>query len=56
MSGWLAIAGLGPGDPTLWTGEVTEALEEATDIVGYIPYVARVAERPGLTLHSYGQC
>ncbi|QBF30354.1 precorrin-3B C(17)-methyltransferase [Thalassococcus sp. S3] len=52
MSGWLAIAGLGPGDEALITPEVTEALAKATDVVGYIPYVARVAERPGLTLHA----
>ena len=51
MSGWLAIAGLGPGDDRLVTPEVTAALAEATDVVGYIPYVARVAPRPGLTLH-----
>jgi precorrin-3B C17-methyltransferase len=51
MIGWLAIAGLGPGDDRLVTSEVTEALAEATDVVGYIPYVARVAPRRGLTLH-----
>jgi precorrin-3B C17-methyltransferase len=33
------------------TPEVTAALAQATDVVGYIPYVARVAVRPGLTLH-----
>jgi precorrin-3B C17-methyltransferase len=49
--GWLAIAGLGPGDDRLVTPEVTAALTEATDVVGYIPYVARVAPRDGLTLH-----
>ena len=49
--GWLAIAGLGPGDAALVTPEVTEALDQATDVIGYIPYVARVAPRPGLTLH-----
>jgi precorrin-3B C17-methyltransferase len=49
--GWLAIAGLGPGDHRLVTPEVTAALAEATDVVGYIPYVARVAPRDGLTLH-----
>lgn len=52
MSGWLAIAGLGPGNAALVTPEVQAALAEATDVVGYIPYVARVAERPGLTLHA----
>jgi len=51
MTGWLAIAGLGPGAEALITPEVTTALAAATDVVGYIPYVARVAARPGLTLH-----
>ncbi|TCQ00840.1 precorrin-3 methyltransferase [Sphingomonas sp. PP-F2F-A104-K0414] len=51
MTGWLAIAGLGPGDPNLVTPEVTAALAEATDVIGYIPYVARIAPRDGLTLH-----
>jgi precorrin-3B C17-methyltransferase len=52
MSGWLVIAGLGPGDPSLVTPEVTEALAQATDILGYIPYVRRIAPRAGLTLHE----
>ncbi|MFC3441829.1 precorrin-3B C(17)-methyltransferase [Sphingobium rhizovicinum] len=51
MSGWLVVAGLGPGNEALVTPEVTTALAQATDIVGYIPYVARVAPRDGLTLH-----
>lgn len=51
MSGWVVIAGLGPGDDALVTPEVQDALAQATDVVGYIPYVARVEERDGLTLH-----
>ena len=51
MTGSVVIAGLGPGADDLVTPEVTAALAQATDVVGYIPYVARVAERPGLTLH-----
>lgn len=51
MTGSLVIAGLGPGDDRMVTPEVTAALSGATDVVGYIPYVARVAARPGLTLH-----
>lgn len=51
QEGWLAIAGLGPGDEALITPEVREALAMATDVIGYSPYVARVAPRPGLTLH-----
>lgn len=52
MSGWLTIAGLGPGAEDLITPQVQDALAEATDVVGYIPYVARVAPRAGLTLHA----
>ncbi|MFV0623326.1 precorrin-3B C(17)-methyltransferase [Sphingomonas sp. ac-8] len=51
-TGWIAIAGLGPGSEALVTPEVAATLAEATDVVGYIPYVARVAPRPGLTLHA----
>ncbi|MEE2860278.1 MAG: precorrin-3B C(17)-methyltransferase [Pseudomonadota bacterium] len=51
MTGWIAVAGLGPGDDALVTPEVTAALDRATDVIGYIPYVARVAPRPGLVLH-----
>jgi precorrin-3B C17-methyltransferase len=52
MTGWIVAAGLGPGADALVTSEVTEALAQATDVVGYIPYVARVAQRPGLMLHA----
>ncbi len=51
MTGWIAVAGLGPGDERLVTEEVRAALAEATDVVGYIPYVARVTAREGLALH-----
>ena len=52
MTGCLAIVGLGPG-PACWlTPEAEAALAEATDLVGYIPYVARVPERPGLVRHA----
>lgn len=52
MTGWLVVAGLGPGDVGLITPEVSLALQEATDVIGYFPYVARVAPRAGLTLHA----
>ena len=51
MTGWVSIAGLGPGSEAMVTPEVAAALDAATDVIGYIPYVARIAERPGLTLH-----
>ncbi|MDO5631837.1 MAG: precorrin-3B C(17)-methyltransferase [Paracoccus sp. (in: a-proteobacteria)] len=50
--GWVAIAGLGPGDEALVTPQVAGALAAATDVIGYIPYVARVAPRDGLRLHA----
>lgn len=52
MTGWLCVAGLGPGDENMVTPEVRAALAEATDVIGYFPYVARVAPRDGLALHG----
>ncbi len=51
-AGWVIVAGLGPGADDMVTPEVTAAIAAATDIVGYIPYVARIAPRKGLTLHA----
>ncbi len=52
MTGRLDILGLGPGAAELVTPEVTAALRNATDAVGYGPYLARLPARPGLTLHA----
>lgn len=52
MTGWLAVAGLGPGAENMVTPEVRTALAEASDVIGYFPYVARIAPRPGLNLHG----
>ncbi|UWQ61653.1 precorrin-3B C(17)-methyltransferase [Leisingera caerulea] len=52
QNGWVVIAGLGPGNEALVTQEVRDAIGEATDIVGYIPYVKRIEPRDGLTLHA----
>ncbi len=52
MTGWLYVAGLGPGAENMVTLEVRAALAEASDVIGYFPYVARVAPREGLTLHG----
>ena len=54
MSGWVAVAGLGPGGETLVTPEVRTALAEATDVVGYSRYVERVPTREGLRRHASG--
>ena len=53
-NGWLAIAGLGPGDEALVTPEVRAALASATDIVGYTSYVARITPCEGVSLHASG--
>jgi precorrin-3B C17-methyltransferase len=52
MNGWLMIAGLGPGSEAMITPEVSAALAGASDVVGYLPYVERVAPRPGLVRHG----
>lgn len=52
MTGSVTVIGLGPGDPDLLTRAAEAALDRAQDLIGYIPYVARVPERPGLTRHA----
>lgn len=49
MSGRLYVVGLGPADARWLTSEAQAALEEAQDVIGYAPYVARVPERAGQT-------
>ncbi|WP_423824025.1 precorrin-3B C(17)-methyltransferase [Salinisphaera sp. SPP-AMP-43] len=48
--GWLAVVGVGPGDPGWITPETTAILGSATDLVGYAGYVERVADS-GHTRH-----
>ena len=50
--GSVTIIGLGPGDPRLLTESARIALDRAQDLIGYIPYVARVPEREGLVRHA----
>lgn len=52
MSGSVVIAGLGPGAEGMITPEARAAIDAATDVVGYIPYVRRITPRAGLTLHE----
>lgn len=49
--GSVTVVGLGPGAARWTTPEVSRALREATDIVGYTTYVKRVPERPGQVRH-----
>lgn len=52
MSGALTIVGLGPGTPDWITPAAQTALDAATDIIGYGPYLDRVPERPGRIKHA----
>lgn len=52
QNGTITIVGLGPGRESLITPEAQTAIDGATDIVGYIPYVKRIVPRDGLTLHA----
>ncbi|UFN47807.1 precorrin-3B C(17)-methyltransferase [Roseomonas sp. OT10] len=52
MTGRLRILGLGPGAAAQRTPEVSAALAEATDLIGYGPYLDRVALAPGQRRHA----
>jgi precorrin-3B C17-methyltransferase / cobalt-factor III methyltransferase len=52
VSGSLRIVGLGPGSPDWMTPEAALALEAASDIVGYEPYVSRVPIRSDQQRHG----
>jgi precorrin-3B C17-methyltransferase len=53
MSGTLVIVGLGPGSSDLLTPSAARALHAATDLVGYGPYLDRIAESlPGQRRHA----
>ena len=51
MKGTLTIVGLGPGAAELVTPAVTEALNDATDIVGYSKYIDRIKHAIGKSFH-----
>ena len=52
MTGRLVIAGLGPGDVAMRTPQVSAALAEATDLIGYGPYLQRVELAPEAIRHA----
>lgn len=52
MTGRLTILGLGPGAADLVAPRARAALDQATDLIGYGPYLARVPERPGQRRHA----
>ncbi len=53
-SGWLAVVGLGPGNPEWLVPEARDVLSRATDIVGYHTYVDLLPSelRRGPELHT----
>jgi precorrin-3B C17-methyltransferase len=51
MAGRLDIIGLGPGPMNWLTVETTEILARASDLIGYGPYLDRVAHRDGQSRH-----
>lgn len=52
VPGEVVVVGLGPGDTAWTTPQVTAALAEATDLVGYTTYINRVPEQPGQRRHA----
>jgi len=50
--GTLTVVGLGPGDPRWLTPAAAQALEQATDLVGYGPYLDRAPSHPGQRRHA----
>ncbi len=52
MSGRLAIVGLGPGPACWMTPEASAEIEAASDLIGYAPYLARLALRPDQRAHA----
>jgi precorrin-3B C17-methyltransferase len=52
VSGRLSVVGLGPGPAEWMTREAGAAIAAATDLVGYGPYLERLALRPGQRAHA----
>jgi precorrin-3B C17-methyltransferase len=52
MRGHLAIVGIGPGSADLLAPRAAAALEAATDLVGYLPYLDRLPARPHQARHA----
>jgi len=51
-TGRVEVVGLGPGPERWLTPEASEALEQASDVIGYRAYTARIAPRAGQTVHG----
>jgi precorrin-2 C20-methyltransferase/precorrin-3B C17-methyltransferase len=51
-SGDVTVIGLGPGDPLWLTAEARLAITQADDLIGYGPYIERIAARPDQLRHA----
>lgn len=51
-AGRVTVVGLGPGPRSWIAAEAAAALDRASDLVGYEPYLAMVPERPGQRRHG----
>ncbi|WP_440714134.1 precorrin-2 C(20)-methyltransferase [Gordonia sp. FQ] len=51
-TGHVTVVGLGPGPSDQTTPQVTAALAEATDLVGYTTYLKRLTPHPGQRVHA----
>ncbi|GAC1345943.1 MAG: precorrin-3B C(17)-methyltransferase [Acetobacteraceae bacterium] len=56
MNGRLWIVGLGPGSADLQTPRATAAVADATDLVGYGPYLDRLPRRLDQIRHGSDNC
>jgi precorrin-3B C17-methyltransferase len=52
VSGWVRVVGIGPGPERWVTPEVHSALAEATHVVGYQTYLARLPGLEGKVVHG----
>ncbi len=52
MNGRVMVIGLGPGPAEWMTPEASAAIDAASDVVGYKPYVDRLTLRPDQSAHS----
>ncbi|MGH1419777.1 MAG: precorrin-3B C(17)-methyltransferase [Hyphomicrobiaceae bacterium] len=50
-NGQLTVVGLGPGPDNWVTPAATDAVNRAQDLLGYIPYLNRIADKEGQTKH-----
>lgn len=52
MNGRLSVVGIGPGNPDQMTPQAQAAIDGASDLFGYGPYLDRLALQPGQTRHA----